>query len=444
MTSPKRNNLPILRVLLIVFLVLLLQIPALMISGVISERESTRAEAITEVTGKWGGEQSIVGPKLIVPYLNKWIEETSSGSRTRTEIRYAHFLPNTLAISGRVASEVRYRGIFKVPVYRLDLEFSGDFGQPDFSDWEVEPDEILWERSHLVVKISDARSIQEQATLTWNGSEIGFLPGPGESEVPDPGIHAPVAKLAQVENGEFNFSLSLNGSVGVFFVPFGRDTTVQLESTWSDPSFQGSWLPTDRSIDKDGFDATWKIPSLGRNYPQKWNSSSSVGEAISASRFGVDLITPVDHYRMAQRSVKYSALFLFLTFGSLWLFEVLAGIRVHSLQYLLVGAGMCLFYLLELSLSEQLGFLAAYVIATASVVALIFGYSAAVLGGLHRASIMGLILTALYLYLYILLRNQDYALLVGSIGLFLILAGVMYLTRKVDWYSLKTEEKVQE
>jgi len=438
MDSPEKWNFPLLRTLLIVFLVLLLQIPVWMISGVIRGRESTRAEAIKEITAKWGDEQSIIGPKLVVPFLKHWVEETPTGSRTRTEVRYAHFLPNTLTISGRVASEVRYRGIFEVPVYRLNLEFSGDFEEPDFSDWDVDPDAILWDRSHLVVKISDARSIQEQTTLSWNGSETGFLPGPGESEVGNPGIHALLAGFVQVENSTFSFPLSLNGSVGVFFVPFGRDTTVQLESTWSDPSFQGSWLPTDRSIDQDGFQSTWRIPSLGRNYPQKWNSSSSIGEAISASRFGVKLITPVDHYRMAQRSVKYAALFLFLTFGSLWLFEVLAGIRLHSLQYLFVGAGMCLFYLLELSLSEHLGFVAAYVIATASVVALIFGYCAAVLGGLQRASMVGLILTALYLYLYILLRNQDYALLVGSIGLFLILAGVMYLTRKVNWYSLKT------
>jgi inner membrane protein len=267
MASPEKWNFPLLRTLLIVFLVLLLQIPVLMISGVISERESTRAEAMREVTAKWGDEQSIIGPKLVVPYLKRWVEETTTGSRMRSEVRYAHFLPNTLTISGRVASEVRYRGIFEVPVYRLDLEVSGDFEKPDFSDWDVESDAILWERSHLVVKISDARSIQEQTSLSWNGSEIGFLPGPGESEVGNPGIHALLAGLTQVENSEFSFPLSLNGSVGVFFVPFGRETTVQLESTWSDPSFQGSWLPTDRSIDQDGFQSTWRIPSLGRNQP---------------------------------------------------------------------------------------------------------------------------------------------------------------------------------
>ena len=154
-------------------------------------------------------------------------------------------------------------------------------------------------------------------------------------------------------------SLDLNGSLGAFFVPLGEKTDVTILSNWEDPSFQGNWLPADRTVSDSGFEAHWSVPSLGRNYPQSWNRGEVSADVLDASRFGVDLLTPVDHYRMAERSLKYEILFLFLTFLFLWLFEVLARVRIHWIQYLLVGAALCLFYLLELSLSEHIGFIAA-------------------------------------------------------------------------------------
>ncbi|MGC9326127.1 MAG: cell envelope integrity protein CreD, partial [Candidatus Hinthialibacter sp.] len=232
----------------------------------------------------------------------------------------------------------------------------------------------------------------------------------------------------------------LNGSQGAFFTPFGRNTTVEIRSNWSAPSFQGNWLPTQRDFSDQGFDAVWNIPFLGRDYPQKWWKDfgmENIEKKIAASIFGVRFIAPVDHYRMAQRSIKYEILFLVLTFAALWLFEILIHMQIHSVQYLLVGVGMCMFYLLELSLAEHIGFIPAYVCASASVIILISTYCIAILKGKKRAAIIAAVTTALYAYLYILLMNQDYALLIGSIGLFLILAAIMYLTRKIDWYSMK-------
>ena len=182
-----------------------------------------------------------------------------------------------------------------------------------------------------------------------------------------------------------------------------------------------------------GFTSKWVIPSLGRNYPQSWPSDSAVAHEIDKSSFGVELLASIDPYRMSERSVKYEALFLFLTFLSLWLFEVLVRRRLHSLQYLLVGAAMCLFYLLLLSLSEHLGFLPAYLLAGAAVVGLISGYCSAILRKRGWAIVVGSLTAALYAYLYVLLNNEDYALLIGSAGLFVILAAVMYLTRSIDW-----------
>lgn len=434
------RNSQLIRVLLIGFLILLLQIPMVLIQTIISQREETRNEATEEVTAKWGSEQSVVGPLIVVPYVKKWSETRKDGEpQVHTKLRYADFLPENLHIFGRINSEVRYRGIFEVPVYRMSLAVTGRFSKPDFSEWGIDSENILWDRAYLSVRISDVRAITNQPVLTWNEHKLNFMPGSGESSEGIPGIQASLKARWDNERFDFSFPLEMNGSMGAFFVPFGQKTKVDLKSNWSEPSFQGNWLPSQRTVTNKGFQATWDIPFLGRNYPEKWRSGAGFEEAISLSRFGVNLISPVDHYRMAHRSVKYEILFLVLTFVTLWLFEILIKIRIHSLQYLLVGAGMCLFYLLELSLAEHIGFVAAYIIASSAIVLLISTYCVAILKSNRQAVVVGTVITLLYGYLYILLRNQDYALLVGSIGLFLVLATIMYLTRKIDWYSLKNE-----
>jgi inner membrane protein len=436
--SVKRSHL--IRILLIGFLILLLQIPIAMIRGAINEREHRRLEATNEVTAKWGEKQSFKGPVIVIPYTKRWSEAYIDGKhQIRTKIQYAHFLPEQLHIAGRIDSDVRYRGIFKIPVYRMSLTMKGQFKRPDFSEWGIASKDIFWDRAHLSIRISDARAITKQVLLSWNGKELDFLPGSGESTENRPGIHTPLKARLEGRTFDFSLPLELNGSVGVFFVPFGRETKVVLESDWPDPSFQGGWLPTQRSINNDGFQATWSIPFLSRNYPQQWTSESETEEMISLSQFGVNLVSPIDHYRMAHRSIKYAALFLVLTFVMLWLFEIRNNMRIHPLQYLLLGAGMCLFYLLELSISEHIGFLASYMIASAAIVGLAFSYSITVLQSAKQATIVGTVFVLLYAYLYVLLRNQDYALLLGSIGLFLIVATIMYLTRKVNWYSPKKQ-----
>ena len=435
-TEPIRNS-KLLRVLLIGFLILLLQIPIEMISGVIGEREATRDNAVRDVTSSWGGNQSIAGPWISVPYLHHWTEQRTTGSQVesffRTETRHATFLPETLRITGTTASEVRYRGIFQVPLFTVSLEVSGDFVRPDFSAWGTEADDILWEQAYLSLGVSDSKGITDRAVLNWNGDEFAFLPGSGGSSGAGPGIHVPLTQALEGEAFGFSFPLELNGSEGVYFTPFGRETEVELTSDWPDPSFEGNWLPKERSVSADGFEATWSIPFLGRNYPQQWKNGSEFDEAINTSQFGVKFFVPIDNYRMGHRSVKYAPLFLVLTFIALWLFEILSGVRIHPLQYLLLGAGMSVFYLLELSLAEHIGFLAAYIAASCAIVFLIASYSSVVLKSPTRASIVGFITAVLYGNLYILLRNQDYALLIGSIGLFVVIATVMYLTRKINF-----------
>jgi inner membrane protein len=426
------KNSQFIRILLVSFLILILQIPTVMMQGLVSDRQALRQEAISSITTKWGAQQEIIGPRLIVPYIKR----VQSGNTQRSEVKPGVFLPKDLNISGTMDSETRYRGIFEVPVYQTSLILKGQFQRPDLSNWGVRPEDILWDRAELNLQISDAHAIQNQTKLTWNQEPIAFAPGQGKLGGNQPGIHANLNKQMTGNTFTFEIPLKLNGSERIAFAPFGEVTQVKLKSNWRDPSFQGLWLPTERSVTDKGFEASWTIPSLGRNYPQQWNLDSPVGpEIIQASVFGADLISPVDNYRMASRSIQYNFLFLVLTFATFWLFEVTVRLRVHPLQYLLVGVAMSLFYLLQLALSEHLGFNISYLIASAAVVIMISTYSIAVLRAKQRASIIGGMQIALYGYLYVVLANQDYSLLIGSIGLFGFLAAVMYLTRKIDWFT---------
>lgn len=430
------RNSQVLRLVVVGFLVLLLQIPVARIGSLVSERQHRRQEAVAEVSAKWGKTQTITGPALIVPYTYQWTELSDSGvSQTRSETRTAVFLPEKLSIRGSIDAETRRRGIFSVPVYVLEIEVEGEFAPPALFELDIDPAAVAWDRVHLAVGLSDARAIQKETAVLWNDRQVPFLPGTGAFTDGGPGIHAMVDLADVAGRIRFSFPLALNGSLGLYFTPFGQSTVVEIDGDYPHPSFQGNWLPAERSVSETSFQARWSIPFLGRNYPQAWKGETRMHEAIEASRFGVDLVNLVDHYRMAERSVKYAALFILLTLATVWLIEVLAKVQVHPIQYLMLGGALCLFYLLELSLSEHIGFPAAYAIACVSVIAMVAAYSVSVLRRVTRALIVGVGVTLLYAYLYILLMNEDYALLVGSIGLFAILAVIMYVTRHIDWYA---------
>jgi inner membrane protein len=428
-----------LRLLSIGLLALLLQVPVLMIGALVNERSERRDEAQAEVSSKWGGAQSVTGPALVVPYNHQWTEVLPGGQPvTRRETRTATFLPERLHVEGTLDSDVRRRGIFSVPVYRLDLVMDGEFARPAMSDLGIDPSTVEWDRAYLAVGISDPRAIQAETAVSWDRKEAAFLPGTLGFLNSSAGIHAPVLIPEGVERIPFSFPLALNGSLRLDLVPFGGNTAVELEADHGSPSFQGNWLPVERKVDDGHFSASWSIPFLGRSYPQSWSSDQPVLEAVHQSRFGVALVDPVDHYRMADRSVKYASLFILLTFATVWLFEILAGLRVHPIQYLLLGSALCLFYLLELSLGEHLGFPVAYALASAAVVGMVGAYAIAALRSVARAATVGGCVALLYGYLYLLLQNEDYALLLGSVSLFAILGAIMYLTRRVDWYKAGT------
>lgn len=439
MIGVNSGNSALIKLLVVSLLVVILLIPLSLIGDLIYERESRRDSAIAEVNHVWGHAQLISGPVVTVPYRVMWKDEQD---KIHTEIYKAHFLPDRFEVTGTIEPQTRSRGIFDVAVYRVNLSFKGTFPAIDFSDWKIAQEDIIWEEASFSMGLTDMRGIRDTLFLKWDQQDIEFKPGVTSTSLFSNGLHLRLPNLNQPQTHAFSFEVSLNGSQRLMFIPVGKKTTVSLNSTWTDPSFQGAFLPVQREITEKGFTAHWEVSHLGRSFPQNWTTQENPNsENLSNSAFGMSLLIPVDFYKKSQRSVKYGVLFILLTFMTFFLFEVFNPLRIHPMQYMMVGAALCLFYLLLISISEHLDFRIAYLVASVSNIGLITLYTRRALQSTRRAVILGLVLSGLYVYLYILLHLQDYSLIFGSIGLFLILSTVMYITRNVDWYNIQLSSK---
>ncbi len=433
-----RRHSVIAKILIIAFLLLLLLWPILMFRGLVQEREQRRHEVESEIMQSWGGELTVAGPFLSVPYISRSLD--ANGKRVET-VQTARFLPETLRVDGRLLPEKRSRGMYEVTVYAATLAVSGTFRLPDFSGWRINPADILWSQAVLSVELPDMRALQDRVALSWGSDHGEFRSAKsgtgmftGEMRAAVPGLRPAAGRPDAPGPVPFSFAVSLHGGDSISFLPLGDETTVRLSSPWESPNFNGSYLPEHRAISARGFEAQWRVISMTRAYPQRWQGAEIEPQALLSTAFGVSLMTPVDTYQKVTRALKYGLLFLFLPFCTLFLFEIFSRQRIHPLQYLLVGLGDCIFYLLLLSLAEHVSFAAAYAIGAVSCALLVTLYTIAVVRS-ARGVLMLPVLAAAYVFLAVVLYSEDYALLIGSLGLFLLLSGVMYLTRKVDWYK---------
>lgn len=442
-------NSPGFKFFLICGLVLVLLIPLLLVWALVEERQQ-RAEGVRqEVAREWGGTQHIIGPVLVVPYTV--VVSTGVGDKRTEEVqeRRAVFLPQTLNINGSAASKVLHRSIYDVAVYTGDLEFEGHFAAPDLSDVATEVHGVRWRDSILALAVSDVSGLKTAASLQIDGgTKIPFEPSIGVSGARD-GIHArlisatslfPAAAApatAPMSGFDFKFMLTLNGSSELTFAPVAQETTVNLSSDWPDPRFTGAFLPTDRTLEPAKFSAHWRVPHLARSIPQAWAYFDQGLERIDPYGFGVRFIVPVDFYQLVTRAAKYAVMFLATAFIAVFLLELGSARHVHPVQYLLVGFAMTLFYILLLSLAEQIGFLWSYLIATSATVGLISLYVARVQESTAKGLAMLLVLSLLYGLLYLILQLEDYALLAGAVAGFVMLAVVMFSTLRVDWSGEK-------
>jgi len=413
-----------------------LLIPLAMVSSLVSEREGRRHKAINEVSSKWGNQQNITGPILVIPY-KKYYKDKKNIQRERIETAY--FLPENLNIDGNIIPERLSRGLYEVVLYKVKgLSYRGHFTSPDFTSLHISRRNVMWNRAYVIVGIPDTRGIQKSVKLNWHRNILTFLPGVQNSYVLSNGIHTPVSSYSlNHKKIPFSFKLDLRGSNKLSFAPMGKETIVNLKSTWKHPSFFGSFLPNKRHVSDIGFTARWKVSYFGRNYPQQWvQKTGPESRTLSSSSFGVKMYQPVDFYQKTTRAVKYGFLFIGLTFLTFFLFEIFTGLDIHPLQYAFIGISMVLFYLLFLSISEHMNFIISYTISAASVITLITAYCFKVLKQNKRSITMGSLISGLYVYLFILLENEDYTLLLGSVALFVILSVIMYITRNIDWYNL--------
>ena len=389
----------------------------------------------------------VTGPILAVPYAYRTqvirskvvAGRVAQVEETELTAAMAYFLPEALTVTGSVETEVRHRGIFDAAVYGTRLRITGWF-QPDFAAADIKADRIDWEHARVLVGISDLRGVRLVSPLQIAGTKpVEFAAADGAAGECLP-LVAPAASVAPGVRLEFDFEAALQGSNGLQIAPVGKVTNVALDSAWPDPSFCGAYLPVKRQVDPQGFKAEWEISHFSRGFPQSWttqtNRSEEMMRKIGAASFGVTFAQPVDGYRLAERAEKYGLLFFVLVFAVFFLFEMTAALRIHPLQYALVGAGLCLFFLGFLALSEFMATGLAYGAAAAACVALVSLYAWSFLRTGRRTLVVAGGLAATYGYLYFVLRSQDFALLAGTAALFVGLGLVMYGTRRLNWYAL--------
>ncbi|ALD20241.1 cell envelope integrity protein CreD [Hymenobacter sp. DG25A] len=457
------------KLLSIGILILLLLIPASMVENLVQERANTRDQATAEVSAKWGGPQQFTGPVLVVPYRRL---ERDDKNRLLESTAYACFLPDTLLIKGSLAPERRRRGIYDVVVYSSQLQVQGTFQTASLADWNINPADIRWPEAFVAVGLSDMKGIRNGISLRWDGQSIDFEPGvPSPDVMPfstAPQFSSLTAEVQHVEKytspaevgvagtgpateamsatvplpdaaalarkHTFSFSVALNGSSALFFAPLGRETRVQLQAPWPDPSFAGAFLPRQHSVTPQGFQASWRVLHLNRSYPQRWRTADFRPD-VDNSAFGARLIVPVDEYQKNMRAAKYALLPISLTFLIFFFVEVLNRKRIHPFQYILVGLGLVIFYVLLLALSEHMSFNAAYALAGLAIIGLVTAYAASIFRQRRLTLITAGVLVLVYGFVFVVLQLQDYALLIGSLGLLLVLATVMYLSRRINWYD---------
>ncbi|MDP4616118.1 MAG: cell envelope integrity protein CreD [Schleiferiaceae bacterium] len=421
---------PMFKMLSVAVLALLLLIPAGLIQNLIREREYTQENAINEMTSVWGGEQMLVGPYLTVPFDAPYTVTNSDGTEEISYARnYLYVLPEFLNGAVDVQPETRKLGIYEAVVYRGEANMQGEFKLPDWTKAGVDPKYIHWDKVTLNVGISDLRGVEGAFDFEWNEASLPLSSGLVTNDIYWSGVHSPVAIESQ-EELRFKFSTTLRGSRRFSVVPLGKQTTFSMVSPWAEPNFEGSFATTKYEPTAEGFSAHWEVSHLNRNYPQSW-----VGKKYTPANdfFGTEFIKTVDNYSKSTRVAKYAILIIALTFMVFYFSELMKGAKVNALQYVLVGLALVLFYTLLLSFSEHIGFNAAYLVAALMTVLMEFFYARSVLGSTKLAAYVAATLTLLYSFVFILIQLKDFALLAGSLGLFVILAGIMFISRRIQW-----------
>ena len=431
---------PALKILLIVGLFLLMLIPLSLVSSLIAERQERQGEVLKDFTTSWGPTQTVLGPLLVVPYRD--VPDQS--------LRYLHVAPRQLEATVHLFPEIRKRGLFRAIVYSAKVDIKGTFQIPDEAVLRNFSTALRWQDSFILLRANDLRALASSAQLSWNGGALPWSDCAENGSTGCDGDRFVVARLALSgppaadASIPFATSLDLRGTEAFWLAPLGKDVDMTASARWETPGFVGAVLPTANRVDSDGFSASWHVASNVATGRWLWSSASIVdtdesyrGKSHAEYRIGVELLEPVPTYRMVERSAKYGPLFLALSFLTYFLFEAIAGVRIHIIQYGLLGLSLSLFALLLISLSEPLGFTGGFALSALMVLLQASIYTGSVGRAARPAAIFAAVLAALFSFLYVVLILEAYSLLVGALALFTALSITMAVTRHVDWSKMR-------
>ena len=426
----------LIRIIISTVIILLLIIPLTMVQSLITERQKNRQTVVKEISQSWADSQIVAGPILSI-VNNQW-EENKEGKRVLQRNKY-YLLPENLDIKSEVYPDKRYRGIYEVIIYKTDIKVTGSFDLNNLQ--KIKYENIIQDpkEEYISFNITDLKGIADSILLKWNGKAMEVNPGLKDKEIFNNGFFSDV----EIENGikKYNFELTLHikGSENLQFIPIGKITEVHMKSGWNNPSFTGKFLPSSRNLSSNGFSAEWKINQFNRNYPQEWNNETY---ELYPSSFGVKLLIPVDEYQKTMRTSKYGILIILLTFVSFFMIEIFNKKPLHPIQYLLIGLSQVIFYSLLLALSEYMQFEYSYLISSVLVIGLIGFYTKNIYSKTRLGLSIGGMLILFYGFMYTILQLQDYSLLLGNLALFIILAGIMFLTRKINWFEILSNRNI--
>ncbi|MFV0643663.1 MAG: cell envelope integrity protein CreD [Sphingomonadaceae bacterium] len=462
-----RTRSPGIKLLFTILIAGFLAVPLAMVYALVYDRQDQAQTAQQSIYSGWGGEQVIAGPVLVVPYTTTEMVTVEQDGKTLTRSdtveRSLYISPQSNAVESDIKPQERRISIYRSVLFEATVKGKASFVLPaDLTRFGIERDSLIWSRAEVRVGVSDARGLTRGGTITANGQNLEIQPGKGPAATNSEGFFAFVPW-----NGDgalaVDYSYGLRGSRILTLVPRGGSTSWSVTSSWANPSFAGSFLPETRKVSDQGFSANYTIDKLALGQPPvsssdytfpqdlpnndtlrsmsgySYNTSDAyAGEntGVSSRSVSVGLVEPVNLYSKVDRAVKYGFLFIGFTFLAYLLFDIVGGARVAVAEYLLTGAGLILFFVLLLAFAEVIGFTASYILASAAIIGLLTAYSAAVLGSWKRARFMGALLVGLYALLFVLLNLDAWSLLIGSVLLFVALAGVMYATRKIDWSSV--------
>ncbi|QXP68632.1 cell envelope integrity protein CreD [Polaribacter sp. AHE13PA] len=438
------------RMLMVGVLIVVLMIPLSYIKNLIYERMIRQQEVVSEINQKWGEEVLIYGPILKVPYKT-YSEKTITNPITKevqketiSKIKYAYFFPKKLVINSTINPEEKTRGIYKTAVYKSSIAINGSFSKPDFSEIEINDEDILWDKTRVIIQSSNLKGAASLFEIKFHKNKYQLTSKNFKNTDSNIAYNTDYVDLNELEsnnlqlldvpNGKetsFAITIKMKGSKQIRFIPVGQETDVNINSDWKTANFIGEYLPHNSDkITEEGFNAKWKILDINRPFSQQYFNGIP---NLNNYAFGVNFLIPVDEYQKSERSAKYGFLVIGLTFLIFFLIQSMSKINIHPFQYLMIGIALTMFYTLLISISEHSSYLKAYLIAGASVVTLITLYSKSILKNIKFPVFIGVSLTALYTFIFVIIQLENYALLVGSIGLFVILAAVMFASRKIDW-----------